>query len=702
MMKKIFSLYNQIGRDKWLKALVLIGLSLLIIIIFAQKTELSSSDLGRHLENGRLVLSSPEILTSNFYSYTEPEHRFINHHWLSGVTFYGLHQLGGFKLLTVFNILLALAIFFIFFHLAAKRSNFLLASLLSLPVIFLMSERTEVRPEMFSYLFLGITWLVLECHSWSRRQKLLILVPLSAVWANAHIYFFLGLALVFCYAAGDFMSEFSCRSTGFSSWLIGIKKWLTEGAGSVTNFKTDFKHSWRVAWPALGSALILTATTLLNPNHIRGLLYPLNIFRNYGYQIAENKSIFFLSSLTLNYNFLIFKLLLGLLILSVATGLIFSDKKRWQDWFFAIIIAALALMASRNLAIFGLIAMVIISSSAYQPLRFLINKLFVKLFASDSERERISLAAHISLLLTMVLLVIFLVVDYRGGQLFLKGERGLGLTAGSQDMFLFFSEAELKGPIFNNYDSGSALIFGLPKEEKVFVDNRPEAYSLDFFQKIYLPLQTDRNSWQQARTAYDFKTIVFSHTDSTPWGKTYLSNILKDSEWALIYFDRYYVILVDKMEYDEEFLGKYTLDARAFRQELRFLAAFSSLKAKFNLADLSQAMSQPELAEEIYRQVLIDKPDNVRALLSLAYLYAASPEAADAYKAITYFERVLKQEKRMPGVYNQLGLVYWRLSDYQQAEKYWLKAKRMNRSDQAALDYLVQIEDLKKRDLLPR
>jgi len=56
---------------------------------------------------------------------------------------------------------------------------------------------------------------------------------------------------------------------------------------------------------------------------------------------------------------------------------------------------------------------------------------------------------------------------------------------------IFFKENNLQGPIFNNYDIGGYLIFNLFPQEKVFVDNRPETYSSEFFQEDYIPMQED-------------------------------------------------------------------------------------------------------------------------------------------------------------------------------------------------------------------
>ena len=198
---------NKINREAFIKGAVFLLLLSLIVVIFWQKTEFSSSDLGRHIENGRVVFSNPSVLFSNFYSYTEPGIRFVNHHWLSGVVYYGSYLAFGFSGLHVLNILVVLAAFIIFFLLARKKANFYTVSLLSLPVIFLLSERVEVRPEIFSYLFLGITWLMLESKKISGKKRLFILFPLFVLWANMHICFFLGLGLVFFWLADKIIRD---------------------------------------------------------------------------------------------------------------------------------------------------------------------------------------------------------------------------------------------------------------------------------------------------------------------------------------------------------------------------------------------------------------------------------------------------------------------------------------------------------------
>jgi len=684
------------NRDKFWQFLIRLALVVLIAFIFIQKIELSVIDLGRHLENGRLIFQSPDLLFKNFYSYTEPEHSFVNHHWLGGLIFYVIYFLGGFKLLTIFNVLLALAIFFSFFKLAQSRSNFYLAASLSLPVILLMNERTEIRPEMFSYLFLAITWLVLENKKLSRRRSFWILFSLFILWANIHIYFFLGLALVASYLLADFLQRINWREVFSKEELIKTKQ-----------LKQQCLQTFHQTKQNIFSFAGLFLAGLVNPNHIKGLFYPFNIFKNYGYQIAENKSILFLEKLFLNYNFQIFRLLLFILIFSLVANYIFQKKIRLADCFFGFFVSLLALLAVRNLTVFGLVSLVIISANLYPPLVFLGEKIKVKLSSKikdfDYKFTRLFKPIFFSFFIFIFIFsAVFLLIDQKNSQIFLKKQFGLGLVEGSQDAFNFFIKNKIEGPIFNNYDAGSALIFGLAGVEKVFVDNRPEAYSVNFFEKEYLPMQTDEAIWQEIHNKYGFKSIIFSHADSTPWAKTFLERILRDKNWSLIYFDRYYVILVPNSAYSDDFLDEHSIDAWDFRQKLRNLVNDSNLKNRFNLAALAILIGQKDLAEEIYRQIIIEKPNNHRVFFALGNLYGSSNNEGDVYKAITYTQRGLAKEPNMPGSYNHLGLMYWSLSDYSQAEYYWRLALKKNRRDHEARNYLDQLDNLKKRGLLPR
>lgn len=663
--------------EQILKSLIFIGLLALVIIIFSQKIQFTSSDLGRHLENGKMIWQDQQLLFTNFYSYTEPNASFINHHWLAGIIFYGLYLLGGFKLLSAFNVLVAVITFGLIFNFTRKKSSFYLASTLALPVIFLLSERVEVRPEIFSYLFLILTWILIDRVATDKKyRRLLWLLPLFLVWVNIHIYFFLGLALLGFKLAAEFLPGF-LATTG--------------------QFKGRLYAAWAVAKPWGKTFIYVALVCLINPNTWRGLLYPFNILRNYGYEIAENKSIFYLSHLLINYNFAIFKFLLFLLIVSFLIHYLIVKKISIFDIFLAIFFSALALFASRNLVLFGLISWVLISQNL-TPLQSFVQNL---LPLSFTYLRRFSFIPIGILLGAIILSGVYLIFDYSQQSNFIKTELGWGLVNGSADSVEFFQNNALEGPIFNNYDLGSALTFWLYPSERVFVDNRPEAYSNRFFTEIYKPMQTDYQKWQMFNEQYKFKTIYFSYTDSTPWAQQFLSAILSDADWSLVYFDRYVVILVNKKATAAAKVERLALDVWAFRDRLRALVTASDLKGKFQLASLALMAGQSDLAGEIYQEISFNYPGNRQVLSAFAYLYAASSDRATLTRSLGYFQKSLEAGYRLPGIYNQMGLVNWQLGEYQKAEANWRSALHLDKHDASALYYLNQLKTLQTQGQVP-
>lgn len=88
---------------RWLKTAGWIFILLWYGFFLARKTDLTTQDIGRHLKNGEQVFAAGSaVLKTNFYSYTHPEFSVINHHWGSGLIFYGIERVAGFSGLALF------------------------------------------------------------------------------------------------------------------------------------------------------------------------------------------------------------------------------------------------------------------------------------------------------------------------------------------------------------------------------------------------------------------------------------------------------------------------------------------------------------------------------------------------------------------------------------------------------------------------
>jgi len=659
-----YRLVSFLKADRLWPTLSLVGIFCLAVIVFSQQIDLNASDIGRHIANGRSLFSDRSVLFSNFYSFTEPEAPFINHHWLYGLFSFFIYRLGGFTLLSIINLLLGLAVFYLCFSLMKRRAGWTIASWLSLPLVFMLSERAEVRPEIFSYLFIFLTWLILESAR-TRPRLAWWLLPLFVLWANLHIYFVLGLALIGIWAASAVLEKFFSVSG---------------------NIKGRWLMTWQSSrfWFVIFGASVLAC--LASPNTWRGLLYPLRILSNYGYQVAENKSIFFLDGLMADGNFLLFKLWIILLIVSLAAGFFFSRRWHFFDGFVAVLAIGLGFSAVRNLSLAALLAGPVIAGQMAAPLNYLIEKWPLR------QKWR-TLGSGIFIVLVAAS-GLYLAADAFGHGRFLKQPLGWGLRPGSLAAAEFFKAEALGGPIFNNYDIGSSLIFSLFPQEKIFVDNRPEAYSQEFFSQTYIPMQTDSASWKTAQEIYGFKLIFFGHGDSTPWARQFISRILADDNYQLVYFDAHSFIMLFKDAWSEEKTSYLAINQAEMRQKLRELAFAASERDKFSLARFALVSGQDDIAEEISKGILFKQPRRGKVLAFLGDIYAGRGNWALA--AANYL-KAAEAGYGLPPIYTQLGLAYWNLGRYDLAEDSWRAARRQSLGYAPAADYLKQLKELEEQ-----
>jgi len=497
--------------------LITLLISALVGLFFAQKINLFTADLGRHIKNGEVVLHNTEVLYSNFYSYTDPNFKTINHHWLFGVLVNTLYQVGGFNLISVAYVIVNAAAFLLIFLCARKLSNTKTALIISLVSIPLLTSRTEVRPEGLSYLFFGLylyVFLSLKGKSPNFWRALVILPIIQTLWVNTHIFFVFGI-----FISGVFLLD-----------VI------------VENRKDIAKYV----------CLLLTTTlaSLVNPFFLRGLEEPFSIFREYGYQIVENQTLFFIQKrfgLPIYVHFEIF-FLLGI---ALSTAYILTAGKKFRRSYvviFLIVFGLLTFKINRILQLYGFVFIPCASFLIFQ----IKNKLFPKINID------FALISAASLILVSSLIQNSYFSPFRD-------TFGLGLMENTEKAAEFFLGNHIKGPIFNNYDIGGYLIFNLFPEYRVFVDNRPEAYSVDFFNDAYIPMQEDENIWEKEDAKYNFNAIFFYRQDITPWAQPFLIRRIKDKDWAPVYVDDFSIILVKNSMRNEEIIHKYKLPDKTFK-----------------------------------------------------------------------------------------------------------------------------------------
>jgi len=504
----------------------------LVLLFFAFslffKTDTSfDQDLGRHIKLGEIIVNNFSVPKTNLFSYTNPDFPFINTHWFFEVIAYFFAQLGALQLLLILKVIIILLSVWIILKLIPKENT---ALLLPIGFIFLhvLRERVELRPEIFSFLFTALTYYILEASLRAKRSNLtskgrsllIFTLPIiQFIWINTHIYFFVGLVLQ-------------------AIFLIHIGYHYLRshlGRGLIAQGSAKLKP--------LGIIFILSVlVSLINPNGLNGLLYPLNVTKNYGYSIAENQTMFLLESINFrDPNFLFVKISVGIILLSIifvilnaVKNLIRSFELRSQD-------DKAGIVKNILLSLFGLtLALMHVRSFPY---------LVFLSFPAVLQNFGVIRFKGLSNILSFIICILLLLESffYLSGIYYKNTDNqhrvGLSFEESGKNALDFVLSKDLPGPIFNNFDIGSYIIYRAYPKIKVFVDGRPEAYPAQFFQGIYIPSQVEYKNFKEVTSLYGFKTVIFSHTDQTPWGRNFLSSIIKDQDWQLIFIDDFMVIL---------------------------------------------------------------------------------------------------------------------------------------------------------------
>lgn len=209
---------------------------------------IKNEDLGFQLHAAKLILQTGDVPRGEPFLWTELGGSYTDLQWLWQLGIYGCWRWLGYGGLVVVNIgiqLVALGVWaWRVFRMGGRSLG--LGSLWLL-LIFFFVNIWPIRPHNLSWVYLGLTLLVLEEHSRGNRRALLFLPLILLAWVNCHALFSLGLL-----AAGLWM-------VGYIVLQIRRSGWSAAPQGVV-------KASWPVGLAGLAC--------LINPYGWQGLAFP--------------------------------------------------------------------------------------------------------------------------------------------------------------------------------------------------------------------------------------------------------------------------------------------------------------------------------------------------------------------------------------------------------------------------------------------
>ncbi|MFH0878415.1 MAG: hypothetical protein V2A34_01755 [Lentisphaerota bacterium] len=492
---------DQSWLNKTLRFLVLAGPFVLVLLLAWTPGISFQEDLGRHLLLGQIILETHQVPETNLLTYTHPDYPFVNHHWLSEVLLYLLHRPAGLNGLIVWKMLMMGAAMLLALLAVSPKRPSGLYWVAGLSAAVLLGFRAHIRPELLTYLlvafFLWSFEKIRKGNPWLRW----LLVPAIWLWANLHIYFMFGLFMALAFSLEQI--------------------WKSHRAGPFT----PGGQAWRESlW-----LLVMMLACLVNPHGLKGLMYPLLIFQNYGMSITENESPLGYWHSVLNPMLLALPAMSALILFASAKSMLQFHRLRDTDQLRPanIAVALVALIASwfmaRSVPLLALTALPVIGAELPSARRHSIPRAVIRGM----------------LLLAAMLLNAWLIHGVVTGWFARVFPSPIAPTPFGFDSESRYSPlkrlaaAGLKGPVFSDYNIGSLVEYELYPEPG-YVDNRPEAFPSAFWRAEYMPALALAERWKQVCETRRINAVIVS----LPGVKeAFTQELMRRPEWVLVWLD---------------------------------------------------------------------------------------------------------------------------------------------------------------------
>ena len=175
---------------------VSVAFLVLLPVFAAFRLPVRDPDLWWHLAQGRWILEHGEVPWTDVFSYTAAGHPWIAYSWLAEVLFRGIETRAGFGGLVALQAMVTAALVgFLYRAARAAGAGRRAAIVTTLAASLATSFTWAVRPVIFSLLFLTI--LVRMVAGERTPRSVVWMAPaIVAVWANVHVLFVVGVALL--------------------------------------------------------------------------------------------------------------------------------------------------------------------------------------------------------------------------------------------------------------------------------------------------------------------------------------------------------------------------------------------------------------------------------------------------------------------------------------------------------------------------
>jgi len=293
--------------------------------------------------------------------------------------------------------------------------------------------------------------------------------------------------------------------------------------------------------------------SLVNPFFIRGALYPFFIKNEIAIPILELSNVFQLNNLPDQYCFVFIPLFFG--VISILNAyLIYLDRNKKSSVFnigvdiFFTTLFFLYIFEIRNSALMGYISIITLSGFFYRSKIFLKNEIFDYIVKNKKGYNDIFyFKGKFYKIIFSLFVILFILSFYLYNKETIANVRvnNFGINSDANRATQYFLEKKLKGPIYNNFDVSSYLIYYLYPKERMYVDQRPEAFPPDFQRKAAYEIFSNDDVWEEENRKYNFNSIILNKVNNNfKEHKSFIAKRKKDDKWRLEFEDEYSIIFV--------------------------------------------------------------------------------------------------------------------------------------------------------------
>ncbi len=639
--------------NKWPHRLLILALLLSVVLPLVTGSLLSWHSLGEldvwlHQKSGQDILSTHSVAHLNSFSFTEPDHPWINHEWLFqvlvAVTGPSQDRLAaGIDHWILLRSVLSLILLMVLLigdkpWRAPPLISITLAPGIILGVL-LLWPRLLLRPELVSYTFLVLIvrlaefpgrqpWNIRSLPSVRSRETLAALVTLF--WAQFH---------------------------GFSAmapliWLIaGILRYLPGGETKPLPLRRLLT----------GTALI-TCALIVTPNGWQGLIYPFLALGQFSSGATDLQGV--ISELQpllqtvdgLHLTIIVFKISL---IWGAALVILTWPRRNLLRIVLWLAAAAATVFAQRNLGIYALTFILLQTSTRHFSIDWLMR--------GKRTLRNPALVAALPALLTIIATIWFWSGLVNDG-FYLKEGQSRRFGSGTTVARYPFAAADILASqpgsrVFSNVDA-AALTLSWGKAQ-VYIDGRTEAYSPELW-----------NSYQKMKLAGPDALAILQRTRASHVllaisGKTFhplLHTLLESDQWDVVQADIAGVLFARSANLSgnrnrEKFAELAQLQIKNPASTISAVRQADLLVAQASLLGLAHLN---ELSESRLRLGLKSAPRHPRLNHNLGNILM---QKGQIRPALSHFQTALKTNPRLTGSALNAGVCQMKTGDFSGAEK---------------------------------